>query len=237
MTRTPSSTLRSLLVASSIALSLASCGGGGGTAALTPARPPSPGTVTNPLPEPPPGGFPASGPTAAPSGVPNDVESVRFLAQATFGATTGEVARLQRLGYGDWIEQQFRIPRTSHLDFVLAVYPIPTPEGVTVAIDPLYQTFWKQAITAPDPLRQRVTYALSEIFVTSAADAALQTAPHTLASYLDTLSTHAFGNYRELLEAVSKHPAMGQYLTSLANRGDNGRVPDENFAREVMQLF
>ncbi len=62
-------------------------------------------------------------------------------------------------------------------------------------------------------------------------------APHTLASYLDTLSTHAFGNYRDLLEAVSKHPAMGQYLTSLANRGDNGRVPDENFAREVMQLF
>ena len=169
--------------------------------------------------------------------MPNDVESVRFLAQSTFGATTVEVARLQRLGYGDWIEQQFRIPRTSHLDFVLAVYPIPTPEGVTVAIDPLYQTFWKQAITAPDPLRQRVTYALSEIFVTSAADAALQTAPHTLASYLDTLSTHAFGNYRDLLEAVSKHPAMGQYLTSLANRGDNGRVPDENFAREVMQLF
>ena len=237
MTRTPSSTLRSLLVASGIALWLAACGGGGGTAAPTPAPVTAPGTVTNPIPEPPPGGFPVSGPTAAPSGVPNDVESVRFLAQSTFGATTVEVARLQRLGYGDWIEQQFRIPRTSHLDFVLAVYPIPTPEGVTVAIDPLYQTFWKQAITAPDPLRQRVTYALSEIFVTSAADAALQTAPHALASYLDTLSTHAFGNYRDLLEAVSKHPAMGQYLTSLANRGDNGRVPDENFAREVMQLF
>jgi len=169
--------------------------------------------------------------------VPNDVESVRFLTQSTFGATTAEVARLQRLGYNDWIEQQFRIARTSHLDFVLAVYPIPTPDGVIVTIDPLYQTFWKQAIMAPDALRQRVTYALSEIFVTSAADAALQSAPHTLASYLDTLSTHAFGNYRDLLEAVAKHPAMGQYLTSLANRGDNGRVPDENFAREVMQLF
>jgi uncharacterized protein (DUF1800 family) len=120
---------------------------------------------------------------------------------------------------------------------VLAVFPLPTPDGATVVMDPLYQSFWKQAITAPDPLRQRVTYALSQVFVTSAADAALQNSPHTLASYLDTLSTHAFGNYRDLLEAVSKHPAMGQYLTSLANRGDNGRVPDENYAREVMQLF
>jgi len=162
---------------------------------------------------------------------------VRFLSQSTFGATNAEIDRLKRLGYNDWIEQQFQIPRTSHLDFVLAAYPIPTPEGVTVTIDPLYQSFWKQAITAPDPLRQRVTYALSQILVTSAADAALQTAPHTLASYLDTLSIHAFGNYRDLLEAVSKHPAMGQYLTSLANRGDGGRVPDENYAREVMQLF
>ncbi|HTN48749.1 MAG TPA: DUF1800 domain-containing protein [Burkholderiaceae bacterium] len=191
----------------------------------------------NPIPEPPAGGFPPSGPTAAPSAVPGDAEAIRFLAQSTFGATPDEVSRLQRLGYNNWIEQQFRIPRTSHLDFVVGVFPIPPPDGVTVIIDPLYQSFWKQAITAPDPLRQRVTYALSEIFVTSAADAALQSAPHELASYLDTLSTYAFGNYRDLLEAVTRHPAMGQYLTSLANRGDNGRVPDENYAREVMQLF
>ena len=128
-----------------------------------------------------------------------------------------------------------RVPRTSTSCW--RRIRIPTPEGVTVTIDPLYQSFWRQAITGPDPLRQRVAYALSQILVTSAADAALQTAPHTLASYLDTLSIHAFGSYRDLLEAVTKHPAMGQYLTSLANRGDGGRVPDENYAREVMQLF
>ena len=225
---------RSLLAAAATALALAACGGGG--SGSTPAPAPA-GPIPTTIPEPPPGGFAPSGPTAAPSAVPTDAEAVRFLAQSTFGATTAEIDRLKRLGYSNWIEQQFLIPRTSHLDFVLAAYPLPTPEGVTVTIDPLYQTIWKGAVTGADPLRQRITYALSEIFVTSAADAALQTAPHTLASYLDTLSKHAFGNYRELLEDVSKHPAMGQYLTSLANRGDGGRVPDENYAREVMQLF
>ncbi len=225
---------RSLLAAVVAALMLVACGGGGGSASTTPAPA---GAAPVAIPEPPPGGFAPSGPTAAPSAAPNDEQAVRFLAQSTFGATTEEIDRLKRLGYSNWIEQQFLIPRTSHLDFVLSVYPLPTPDDVTVTIDPLYQTIWKQAVTGADPLRQRVTYALSQIFVTSAADATLQTAPHSLASYLDTLSKHAFGNYRELLEEVSKHPAMGQYLTSLANRGDGGRVPDENYAREVMQLF
>lgn len=228
---------RSLLAVLCAALALAACGGGGSSTGTTANPSPATGVSPGTIPEPPPGGFAPSGPTAAPTSSPSDAEAVRFLAQSTFGATKAEIDRLKRLGYNNWIEQQFQIPRTSHLDFVLAVYPIPTPDGVTVTIDPLYQSFWKQAITGPDPLRQRVTYALSEILVTSAADAALQNAPHTLASYLDTLSTHAFGNYRDLLEAVTKHPAMGQYLTSLANRGDNGRVPDENYAREVMQLF
>ena len=231
----PAFKVRSLLVAVAAALTLAACGGGGGDAAA-PAPAPAPAVPPIVIPEPPAGGFAPSGPTAAPA-APSDAQAVRFLAQSTFGATSAEIDRLKRLGYNDWIEQQFQIPRTSHLDFVLGAYPIPTPEGVTVTIDPLYQSFWRQAITGPDPLRQRVAYALSQILVTSAADAALQTAPHTLASYLDTLSIHAFGSYRDLLEAVTKHPAMGQYLTSLANRGDGGRVPDENYAREVMQLF
>jgi uncharacterized protein (DUF1800 family) len=231
----PASKVRSLLAAVAAALTLAACGGGGGDAAA-PAPAPAPSVPPIVIPEPPAGGFAPSGPTAAPA-APSDAQAVRFLAQSTFGATNAEIDRLKRLGYNDWIEQQFQIPRTSHLEFVLGAYPIPTPEGVTVTIDPLYQSFWRQAITGPDPLRQRVTYALSQILVTSAADAALQTAPHTLASYLDALSIHAFGNYRDLLEAVTRHPAMGQYLTSLANRGDGGRVPDENFAREVMQLF
>ena len=221
------------VLATALATTLTACGGGGGDGGT-----PAPAAPTAPvIPEPPPGGFAPSGPTTPPAAKPNDAQAVRFLAQSTFGATTAESEKLKQLGYGDWIEQQFQVPRTKHLDFVLAVYPLPTPDGVTVTIDPLYQSFWKQAVTGIDPLRQRVTYALSQIFVVSAADAALQAAPHTLASYLDTLSEHAFGNYRELLEAVTLHPAMGQYLTWFANRGDGTRIPDENYAREVMQLF
>jgi uncharacterized protein (DUF1800 family) len=242
MTALLPSTARSLLAGLCAALLLAACGGGGGgETAPTGATPTAPGgsapPSTAPVPEPPAGGFPPSGPTGAPASQPTDAQAVRFLNQSTFGASPAEIDRLKRLGWNDWLEQQFRVARSNHLDFVLGVYPIPTPDGVTVTIDPLYQSFWRQAVTAPDPLRQRVTYALSQIFVTSAAEPALQNAPHSLASYLDTLSTHAFGNYRDLLEAVTRHPAMGQYLTSLGNRGDGGRVPDENYAREVMQLF
>lgn len=214
-------------------LVVTACGGGGGSEGTPSAAAPPAGAI----PPVPPGGFPPSGPTLPPAAAPTDAQAARLLAQSTFGATTVEIARLKQLGYNDWLEQQFGVTRTSHLDFVLAAYPLPTPTGVTVTIDPLYQTFWKQAITAPDLLRQRVTYALSQILVTSAADAALQDSPHTMSSYLDTLATHAFGNYRDLLDAVTKHPAMGQYLTSLGNRGDGTRIPDENYAREVMQLF
>jgi uncharacterized protein (DUF1800 family) len=224
--------LKGLLVTVAAALWLTACGGGGG--GNTSAAPAAP---VGPIPPVPPGGFAPSGPTPAPSGPASDAQAVRFLAQASFGATPAEIDRIKTLGYNNWLEQQFQATRTPHLDFVLAAYPIPTPTGVTVTIDPLYQSFWKQAITGPDQLRQRVSFALSQVLVTSAADAALQDSPHTLASYLDTLSQHAFGNYRDLLEAVSKHPAMGQYLTSLGNRGDGTRIPDENYAREVMQLF
>lgn len=228
-----SASIKGLLIGAAVALCLSACGGGGGSSGTTaPAAPPA-----NPVPPVPPGGFAPSGPTAAPSGPASDAQAVRFLAQSSFGATSAEVDRVRSLGYSNWLEQQFQVSRTAHLDFVLAAYPLPTPTGVTVTIDPLYQSYWRQAITGPDQLRQRVSYALSQILVTSAADAALQDSPHTLASYFDTLSQHAFGNYRDLLDAVTKHPAMGQYLTSLGNRGDGTRIPDENYAREVMQLF
>jgi hypothetical protein len=125
----------------------------------------------------PPGGFAPSGPTPAPAVAPSDAQTVRFLAQSTFGATPSEISRFQQLGYSNWLEQQFLVTRTPHLDFVLAAYPIPTPMGVTVTIDPLYQSFWKQAITSPDQLRQRVTYALSQILVISGVEQDLSFVP------------------------------------------------------------
>jgi uncharacterized protein (DUF1800 family) len=120
---------------------------------------------------------------------------------------------------------------------VSSVFPLPIPSGTTVTMDPMYHSFWRQAVLAPDQLRQRVAFALSQITVISAADTALADSPHTISSYLDVLADNAFGNYRDILQAVSTHPAMGQYLTALRNRGDGGRTPDENYAREVMQLF
>jgi uncharacterized protein (DUF1800 family) len=171
---------------------------------------------------------------------PDDAGAVRFASQSSFGATTADVDQLKTIGLENWIDQQFRMPRSAlgtHLDYVLAQFPLPIPSGTTVTMDPMYHSFWRQAVLAPDQLRQRVTFALSQITVISAADANLQDSPHTLASFLDLLADNAFGNYRDILQAVSTHPAMGQYLTALGNRGDNGRTPDENYAREVMQLF
>jgi uncharacterized protein (DUF1800 family) len=106
--------------------------------------------------------------------------------------------------------------------------------------DNLLDSFWTQAITGADQLRQRVAFALSEIFVVSQVNGAVGDRPRGHADYLDMLGRNAFGNFRQLLEDVSLHPIMGLYLSHLRNQKESpttGRVPDENYAREVMQLF
>ena len=93
---------------------------------------------------------------------------------------------------------------------------------------------------SPDQLRQRTVLALSEPFVISAVNSPLEIQEDAHASYLDMLARNAFGNFRALLEQVSTHPAMGVYLSHLKNEKEDaatGRIPDENYAREVMQLF
>jgi uncharacterized protein (DUF1800 family) len=211
--RTPIARTRLFAAAlASSALLAAGCGSGG-----------SP----SPAPTPPP-------PPPAPSISAN--EAARFLTQATFGPTEADIARVQAIGYSAWIDEQFALPATAHLSYVQAQNTATTAASFAHVSD----TFWKQAITAPDQLRQRVKFALSQIVVISAADGAINNAPDGTANYLDLLGTHSFGNYRALLEAVSKNPMMGLYLSSLANRKTDavtGRVPDENYAREIMQLF
>jgi uncharacterized protein (DUF1800 family) len=207
-------TTRSLLTASVVSVLLAACGGGEKTS--------SNATAT------------------AQATMPDDAGAVRFLAQASFGATATDIAALKSTGLENWIDQQFRMSRSAtgaHLEYVRSQIPLPIPQDTTVTMDPLYHSFWRQAMLAPDQLRQRTAFALAQVLVVSAADAGLQDSPHTIASFLDVLADNAFGNYRDILQAVSTHPAMGQYLTALGNRGDNGRTPDENYAREVMQLF
>ena len=100
--------------------------------------------------------------------------------------------------------------------------------------------FWENAVGAPDQLRQRMAFALSQILVTSAASGQLRGRPEGMVYYQDLLIEHALGNYRDLLEDVTYSPAMGYYLTYLGSRKanpDTGEMPDENYARELLQLF
>jgi uncharacterized protein (DUF1800 family) len=168
----------------------------------------------------------------------SEPEAARFLAQAAFGATRTEVQALRSMGYRAWLEDQFERPRgQSHYDWLLA-------QGYgaeTYRYDsrPLDATIWRKLLAGPDPLRQRVTFALSQLLVVSVNGVTSDWPQFAVAHYLDILEAHAFGNYRALLRAVTLSTAMGQYLTYRGNRkaSTSGSVPDENYARELMQLF
>ena len=172
-------------------------------------------------------------------------DAARFLTQASFGPTSTDVDRVMAIGYGSWIDEQFARPQTSHRTYWEvqdAAFKAANPTNATATIgqEGIYNSFWKQAVSGDDQLRQRVAFALSQIFVISLQDGGVADNPRAVADYMDMLARHGFGNYRELLESVSLHPMMGTYLTSLRNRKADprtGRVPDENYAREVMQLF
>ncbi len=175
-------------------------------------------------------------PPALPVGSPTARDAARFLTQATYGATPAEITRLQQLGYERWLNDQFVRDAESHsayLDRVLA-------GGESVYVNATMEAFWKQAITGNDQLRARVMFALSQIFVVSCDSGPLEGQPVALSSYLDQLNRNAYDNYRNLLERVTLHPAMGVYLDMLQNDKEDpatGREPNENFAREVLQLF
>ncbi|WP_343683437.1 DUF1800 domain-containing protein [Asticcacaulis sp.] len=183
-----------------------------------------------------------SGTTApTPPAKPTAAEASRFLAQATFGPTDADITAVTSTSYSDWINAQLAMPLgSSHvalMDARLAALKATNPNA-SLNSTHFYETFYGQAVTAPDQLRQRVKFALSEIFVTSLAAGNIDV--RTNASFYDMLGKDAFGNFKTLLQDVTYHPAMGQYLTYLANQKENtttGRNPDENYAREVMQLF
>ncbi|HMP81782.1 MAG TPA: DUF1800 family protein, partial [Verrucomicrobiota bacterium] len=163
--------------------------------------------------------------------------AARFLIQSTFGPNATEIATVQSAGYEAWIDDQFTQPVTRHLPVVLAKGNVdpstPYPGNLT------FNAWWQQSVTAPDQLRQRVAFALSEIFVVSELGV-LDNRASALSSYYDILLDHAFGNFRDLMEAVTLSPAMGLYLDMRRNeKGDIrlGRHPNENYAREILQLF
>ena len=170
-----------------------------------------------------------------------EAEAARLLIQASFGPTDASIASVMSLGTGGWIEDQFALPQTLHRTYIEQAIAAGDPAAPQSAYrDFVMDTFWKQAITGADQLRQRMAFALSQIFVVSQVNGDVSGRPRGLASYLDMLGANAFGNFRTLLEAVTLHPIMGLYLSHLRNQKENpstGRMPDENYAREVMQLF
>ncbi len=176
-----------------------------------------------------------------------DAAAARFLAQATFGPTLDGIAHLRAIGYRAWLDEQFAQPRSTQVPYLDWVEGLPDNH---VTDDTRMEIWSINAVGTPDPsrgmlvpsdqLRQRVAFALSEIFVVSSKNGTLTYQPWALASWYDMLATHAFGNYRALLEDVTLHPAMGIYLSHIQNqKADPARNirPDENYAREVMQLF
>lgn len=171
-------------------------------------------------------------------------EASRFLQQATFGPTAAEIDEVVSIGASRWIARQRALPATS--DFVDYFQKqqdqgadfIP-PNGTSYRSAWNVQTFWRTAITAPDPLRKRTAFALQQIFTLSQIDSNLNHHGRAMAGYFDMLNRHAFGNFRQLIEDVALSPATGIYLSHIRNQKEDGagRMPDENFAREVMQLF
>lgn len=174
------------------------------------------------------------------TGAPTLQDAARFLTQATFGPTRAEIDALTTKGLSTWITEQMAMTPSLHKDATNADFTaFNTDTTVTRAGAGNRQAaWWKIAVTGPDQLRQRVAFALSEIFVISDVNGTVANWEEGAANYYDLLVTGAFGNFRTLLENVTLNPMMGVYLTHLRNSKATATTePDENFAREVMQLF
>ena len=195
------------------------------------AAPPSPTTGTSPAP----------GPTAPPPAraavhstiIADEAEAFRFLTAATFGASQSEMEALVGQDAADWLALQFQQPETRVLPDLVAARDAgeePNRRAYSLRV-------WENFMTANDQVRQRMVFALSQILVVSdRSNGGRLSMPY----YVDVLGANAFGNYRDLLTDVTYAPMMGEYLTYLRNRkGDpkSGRMPDENYSRELLQLF
>jgi len=213
-------------------LALSACGGGGGgSAAATPAPPSTPAQ------------------TAPPVGA---ADAARLLDQATFGVTASDLAHIQSIGIDAYIDEQFAYAPTQYTGYAYTPHTAPAgcvgdgsnpPDASSLCARNQYSPFQVQrdlfthALGNPDQLRQRVAFALSQIMVVSSVEIY---EAYGLANYQNLLLKDALGNYRTLLQDVTLSPTMGHYL-DMANSDEtnpqNGTVPNQNYAREVLQLF
>jgi uncharacterized protein (DUF1800 family) len=203
-------------IALTASLGLAACGGGGGGSATAPAPP----LTTPPV-------------------LTTRAQASRFLSQAAMGISRADIEQVVAIGVEAWLEQQFNMARTiSHWDWLVqGGYAVLTTQNNQTGFDPV---MWRQLIASPDQLRQRVGMALLDFLVVGIDGVNVPWRQFAVAAYVDILMDNAFGNFRTLLDRISTNVAMGYYLTFLGNRRANpatGSVPDENYARELMQLF
>jgi uncharacterized protein (DUF1800 family) len=204
---------------------------------------PTPAPATPPAPKPAATPNPYTDPALAAGG-----DGVRFLEQATFGTSAADLAHLRGLntGFKGYLDEQFNTPASGYP--TMPLFPVDNNQGCpsdpnnaavrgacirdNYTLYPLRIQFYRNALTAKDQLRQRVAFALGQIMVVSGRD--LNDVPAYMAPYLQVLDRNAFGNFRQLLYEMTLNPAMGQYLDMA---GNNKNMPNENYAREVLQLF
>jgi uncharacterized protein (DUF1800 family) len=163
----------------------------------------------------------------------DDYTATRFLDQATWGPTPLAIKHLQQIGITKWLNRQFLMQLSDLPD-----QPLLDAKGNTnTDFTPLQRAFFENAVNSPDQLRQRVAFALSEIWVVSAVTVR---PAYAYAPYYRLFIQNAFGNYRDLMKALTLNPAMGTYLNMANNNKGNaakGTSANENYARELMQLF
>lgn len=200
---------RLISIFASLLLGIAGCGGGSGGNKQPPPPPPVPITKA---------------------------EAFQFLNQATFGATETAANDVIAMRYEAWIDDQLQKRPSLQLPHIQSI----TPPQFMFELQPDRADIWfRNSLNGDDQLRQRVAFALSEVMVVSELGV-LSNQPYALASYYDILARNAFGNYRDLIEEVTLSPAMGAYLSMLGNQKPDPLLnirPDENYARELMQLF
>ncbi|HEX8249481.1 MAG TPA: DUF1800 domain-containing protein [Pyrinomonadaceae bacterium] len=181
-------------------------------------------------------------PTSELGGYRWSADRKRFLEQATFGPSPEMDARVRRLGLRTWLGEQFETPYESiyYLDIpLMPTIPPPNCSPNTFphcyreryTMQPVQQWFFKEAFYGKAQLRHRMTWALSQIWVTSGET--VKQSSH-MVSFQRTLAKNAFGNYRTLMYDVTLNPAMGDYLDMIRSTKNS---PNENYAREILQLF
>ncbi|MEO5916906.1 MAG: DUF1800 family protein [Luteolibacter sp.] len=170
----------------------------------------------------------------------SDAANSRFLSQTTFGPSQTDMNTVKTSGYRAWIDTQMdgtATPPTRNIPYLLANPG--TDPGNQFSSVVLFNSWWKNSVTAPDQLRQRAAFALSEILVVSDVGP-LNNNGRVLGDYYDTMLDSCFGNFRDILKQVTLSPAMGVYLDMRGNSAGSivtGVHPNENYAREILQLF